>query len=379
MRGQIKWARMIAATSSADHLELPEQGEPAGRLESTHLPARWQLALSRAITDPAELLHELQLDPQLLEPARRAAAKFGLQVPRGFVARITKGNPDDPLLRQVLPLGAELDEVPGYISDPVGDLASIKGMGLLHKYHGRALLIATGACAIHCRYCFRREFPYSDHLAAVANWQPVLGALTADRSIHEVILSGGDPLILADHKLRALTDGLAQITHIRRLRIHTRLPVVLPERVDAGLKTWLGSLAQPAALRTPLRAHPATSLKTIVVIHANHANEIDTQVEAALAQLLDCKVILLNQSVLLKGVNDSAETLIELSEKLFRAGVLPYYLHLLDPVRGTAHFRVDAERAAALMRAVAARLPGYLVPRLVREPAGAPYKQPLPW
>lgn len=323
----------------------------------------WQLALSRAITDPAELLRELALDPGLIGPARRSAEKFGLKVPRGFLARMHKGDPNDPLLRQVLPLEAELDEAAGYSSDPVGDLASVKGTGLLHKYRGRALLIATGACAVHCRYCFRRDFPYSEHLAAAENWQPSLEHLAGDPSIREVILSGGDPLILADHKLRSLTDGLARLPHIERLRIHTRLPVVLPERIDDGFSRWL--------------AH--VPLRKVVVIHANHANEIDAQVEQALADLKACGVTLLNQSVLLKGVNDTADALTQLSEKLFAAGVLPYYLHLLDPVRGAAHFEVDAGHAARLMQEIAAQLPGYLVPRLVRERAGAPFKLPVSW
>lgn len=324
---------------------------------------RWQLALSRAVTDPAVLLQELDLSPQLIDPARRAAAAFGLKVPRSFLARMHKGDLDDPLLRQVLPLDAELADVQGFVSDPVGDLASTDGAGVLHKYQGRALLITTGACAVHCRYCFRREFPYSENLAAAANWQPALETLAADPSIREVILSGGDPLVLADHKLRALTEGLAQIPHIERLRIHTRLPVVLPERVDAGLKAWLGSLKS----------------RLVVVIHANHANEIDTSVERALADLTGCGATLLNQSVLLKGVNDSPDALVNLSERLFEAGVLPYYLHLLDPVRGAAHFRMDDSSAVEIVQAAAARLPGYLMPRLVREKPGAAFKLPVAW
>lgn len=344
---------MIAASSGTGQLTSAAQTEGP----------RWQLALSRAITDPADLLRELDLDPCLLDGARRAGSGFALKVPRGFLARMRKGDPNDPLLRQILPLDAELEDVPGFVGDPVGDLASAEGAGLLHKYHGRALLITTGACAVHCRYCFRREFPYSDHLAAAANWQPSLDLLTADTSIREVLLSGGDPLVLSDRKLRSLTDGLAQIPHIERLRIHTRLPVVLPERVDAGLKSWLASLKQ----------------RLIVVIHANHANEIDAGVERALADLAACGATLLNQSVLLKGVNDDAQALIDLSERLFAAGVLPYYLHLLDPVRGAAHFKVDDEHAVQLMQSIATALPGYLVPRLVREQAGAEFKVPIPW
>lgn len=330
---------------------------------STRQPARWQQALRAAITDPAELLDILDLDPALLEPARRAAQRFGLKVPRSFVARMARGDVADPLLRQVLPLGVELEEAEGFSADPVGDLASATRPGVLHKYRGRALLITTGACAIHCRYCFRREFPYSENLAATAEWASALAALRADQSITELILSGGDPLALADHKLRALTDALATLSQLKRLRIHTRFPVVLPERVDEGLIAWLRSIRLPV----------------VIVIHANHANEIDAAVKAALAGLAACGATLLNQSVLLRGINDGADALIALSERLFGAGVLPYYLHLLDRVRGTAHFEVSDERARALMREVAAALPGYLVPRLVREQAGAPFKTPLAW
>jgi EF-P beta-lysylation protein EpmB len=329
----------------------------------TRQPKHWQRALSEAITDPADLIAALNLDPAFLEPARRAADRFGLKVPRGFLARMRPGDPDDPLLRQVLPLGDELDDYPGFVSDPVGDLASRKRSGLLHKYQGRALLITTGACALHCRYCFRREFPYSENIAAAGNWQPALDALAADPGIEELLLSGGDPLSLSDRKLKALTDGLGALPHIKRLRLHTRQPVVLPERIDAGFSAWFSRVTQ----------------QKIVVIHANHPNEIDASVRDALARVKDCGATLLNQSVLLKGVNDDSATLAALSESLFDAGVLPYYLHLLDPVRGAGHFDVDATRAAELTQALARRLPGYLVPRLVREVPGAPYKQPMPW
>lgn len=340
---------MIAASSRSDHTFQPAGG--------------WQLLMRQAVTDPAELLRMLELDDRWLEPARQAAATFGLKVPRGFVARMRTGDPFDPLLLQVLPLHAELEAVQGYVSDPVGDLASTSGAGMLHKYVGRALLITTGACAVHCRYCFRREFPYADNLAAAAQWQPALDALAADPTIEELILSGGDPLSLADHKLQTLTDGLKSLPHLRRLRIHTRQPIVLPERVDSGFAEWLRGLPWPV----------------VIVIHANHANEIDAPVERALSALAACGATLLNQSVLLKRINDSADALTALSEKLFSAGVLPYYLHLLDPVRGAAHFNVEETQAVELMRAAAARLPGYLVPRLVRERAGAPFKTPIHW
>jgi EF-P beta-lysylation protein EpmB len=350
---------MIAASSATDHNCPPSAGSSSSGSSSQG----WQALLRQAITDPAELLHALALGPEWLQPARRAAATFGLKVPRGFVARMRKGDPVDPLLLQVLPLHAELEHTPGYVGDPVGDLASTQGAGVLHKYDGRALLITTGACAVHCRYCFRREFPYAGHLAAATHWQPALQALAADDSIHEIILSGGDPLSLADHKLQALTDGLRTIRHIRRLRIHTRHPIVLPERIDAPFLQWLRALPWPV----------------VIVVHANHANEIDVRVEQALRDLTTAGATLLNQSVLLKRINDTPDAHIALSEKLFTAGVLPCYLHLLDPVRGAAHFDVDAPTAAHLMRAIATRLPGYLVPRLVREHPGAPYKTPVHW
>jgi EF-P beta-lysylation protein EpmB len=334
---------MIAASPLADHSE------------------RWQLLLAEAVTDPAELIALLGLDPALVEPARRAAARFGLRVPRGFVARMRRGDPDDPLLRQVLPLAAELDEAPGFVADPVADLASEAAPGLLHKYQGRALLVTTGACGVHCRYCFRREYPYADHGAGGGRWRDAVAAIAADPSLHEAILSGGDPLSLGNSRLAALVEALESIPHLRRLRIHTRQPIVLPERVDEGL---LALLAR-------------TRLKTVVVVHANHAAEIDGRVAAALAAMAERGALLLNQGVLLAGVNDSVEALATLSERLAEARVLPYYLHLLDRVRGSAHFEVAEPAAIALVEALRSRLPGYLVPRLVREEPGTGSKTPV--
>jgi len=324
-------------------------------------PERWQEALREAITDPAELIAVLGLDPALVEPARRAAARFPLRVPRGFVARMRRGNPQDPLLRQVLPLGAELVEKPGFVSDPVGDLPSAAGPGVLHKYAGRALLIATGACAVHCRYCFRREFPYAEQLAGAARFEPALELIRQDASLQEVILSGGDPLSLSSSRLAELGAALDAVPHLRRLRIHTRQPIVLPERVDASLLGWLASMRLPVTM----------------VVHANHPAEIDATVTAAMRSIAGLGVTLLNQSVLLKGVNDSADTLQELGERLFDARVLPYYLHLLDRVRGAAHFEVREDDARGIVEALRARLPGYLVPRLVREEAGRHSKTPV--
>ncbi|MGE0114289.1 MAG: EF-P beta-lysylation protein EpmB [Steroidobacteraceae bacterium] len=329
---------------------------------ATHLP-RWQQVLAQAVTDPAELLEILQLDPALLPAARAAARLFPLRVPRGFIARMQRGNPADPLLRQVLPLDAELQETPGYSADPVGDIASRIAPGVLHKYAGRALLIATGACGVHCRYCFRRHFPYGEETASSGHWQAAVTAIAADPSLREVILSGGDPLTLNDRRLQELTRQLEQIPHVKRLRIHSRQPIVLPERVDAGLLTWLGS----------------SRLQTLLVLHANHAQEINDEVVSACRALRDGGVTLLNQSVLLRGVNDSVTALAQLSESLFSAGIQPYYLHLLDRVQGAAHFEVAEAQAQALMRGLTASLPGYLVPRLVREISGHASKTPVPF
>ncbi|MBB5206816.1 EF-P beta-lysylation protein EpmB [Chiayiivirga flava] len=322
-------------------------------------PADWRAAWRDAVTDPAELLRLLDL-PQLA--ARLAAAGgFPLRVPRGFVARMRRGDAADPLLRQVLPLDDEDRIVPGFGLDAVGDLAARGARGVLHKYHGRALLVATGACAIHCRYCFRRHFPYGEEAAAANGWQSALDYMRGDPSIDEVLLSGGDPLSLSTPKLADLTDALRTVPHLRRLRIHTRLPVVLPERIDAALLDWFGALPWPVVL----------------VIHANHANELDDSVAAALAALARRGVRLYNQAVLLRGVNDDEDALVDLSTRLFELGVQPYYLHQLDRVAGTAHFEVDDVRALALVERVRARLPGYLVPQLVREVPGAASKTPI--
>lgn len=320
--------------------------------------ADWKNALANAIRDPAELLALLELPRILLADARIAASGFPLRVPRGYLSRMEKGNLHDPLLRQVLPIAEENLQVEGYGLDPVGDLGASATPGLLHKYRGRVLLVATAACAIHCRYCFRRHFPYSEENPAQQQWQPALGYIRDHEDIHEVILSGGDPLAMDDVRLGALINTLDGIPHLRRLRIHTRLPVVLPERIDSGL---LDILRQ-------------TRLQSVMVIHANHANELDREVAEALNSLHQAGITLLNQAVLLKGVNDDTDTLSELSEALFRYRVQPYYLHLLDKVQGAAHFDVPVARALELMGELRQRLPGYLVPNLVRELAGAPNK-----
>jgi EF-P beta-lysylation protein EpmB len=326
-------------------------------------PPAWQAAMREAVTDPAELLKLLRLDDTLLPGARSAAATFPLRVPRGYVSRMRPGDPADALLLQVLPLGAEERPVAGFGQDAVGDLASLRGDGLLRKYHGRALLISTGACAVHCRYCFRRHFPYDEQNASRHAWRDALEAIHGDLSLEEVILSGGDPLSLSDRRLSELASMLDAVPHLRRLRIHTRTPIVLPERVDDALLGWLAQ----------------GRLRRVMVLHANHPREIDPAVQAALTRLKKTGVTLLNQSVLLRGINDNPETLAQLSERLFEGGVMPYYLHQLDRVQGAAHFEVPVHDAAVIMRKLSARLPGYLVPRLVKETSGAPSKLPMHW
>lgn len=320
----------------------------------------WRALWREAVTDPRELLGLVGLG-HLADRLPADDAGFAVRVPRGFVARMRQGDPGDPLLLQTLPQLAERDVVPGFAVDAVGDMAARSAQGVLHKYEGRALLIASGSCAINCRYCFRRHFPYGDEMAAAGQWRKALEHVRQDSSISELILSGGDPLSLATSKLEELTQGLAEIPHVTRLRIHTRLPVVLPERIDEAFGQWLAQLP----------------LQKVVVLHANHANEFDTTVDAACARLRDAGATLLNQSVLLRGINDDADTLAALSERLFAAGVLPYYLHQLDRVQGAAHFEVDDARALSLMEAVRHRLPGYLVPKLVREIGGEPSKRPV--
>lgn len=332
------------------------------RTQAGWQPESWQRELAEGYRLPAELLAALGLDAQSLPGVDFDPRNpFPQRVPLSYVRRIRRGDPDDPLLRQVLPLLQERAPSPaGYVRDPVGDLDSALAPGVLHKYRGRALLIATGACAVHCRYCFRRHFPYADASGA-GEWDAALAALADDPDLREIILSGGDPLALTTRRLAALIERLAGLPRLRRLRLHSRLPVVLPARIDDSLLELLAG----------------THLKTVMVIHANHANEIDAEVRDALGRLTDAGIALLNQSVLLRGVNDDAAALAALSEALFDASVTPYYLHLLDRVEGAAHFEVGTEEALRIHGELRAMLPGYLVPRLVREEPGAPSKTPL--
>lgn len=321
----------------------------------------WQTQLAQAIRDPRELLARLGLDDRWLPGANQGHALFEVRVPEAYLARMRPKDPQDPLLRQVLPVTAETDSVAGFVSDPLEEAAHTPRRGLIHKYHGRVLLIASPTCAINCRYCFRRHFPYTENSPSRAQWEEALTYLRRDPSIQEAILSGGDPLASSDRRLAWLVERLGEIPHLRRLRIHTRLPVVIPDRVDDALLAWL----------------QATRLQTVMVLHINHPNEIDAAVVDACKRLRGAGVTLLNQSVLLRGVNDDVGTLEELSERLFSAGVLPYYLHVLDPVAGAAHFDVPDSEALALVDALRTRLAGFLLPRLVREVPGEASKTPL--
>jgi EF-P beta-lysylation protein EpmB len=284
-----------------------------------------------------------------------------MRVPLPYVARMRPGDPADPLLRQVLPTTDEGRSVPGFGRDPVGEMAALTAPGVLQKYAGRALLLTTGACPVHCRYCFRRHFPYAEAHAGRNRWREALHHVRAETGVREIILSGGDPLSMADEKLSELVHAVADIPHVQRLRIHTRMPVVLPSRVDDGLIAWLAG----------------TRLRVLVVLHANHPNELDAEVQAACARLAATRVTLLNQAVLLKGVNDAVTVLSRLSERLIELGVLPYYLRQLDRVQGAAHFAVEDARAVEILTGLRTILPGYLVPRLVRERPGMAYKTPV--
>jgi L-lysine 2,3-aminomutase len=321
----------------------------------------WQLAMKQAVRDPRELCRMLELPAELEAPAVRAARLFPLFAPRSYVARIERGNPRDPLLRQILPLDAEFESPEDFSDDPVGDLGAAIAPGLLHKYHGRVLMVTIGACAVHCRYCFRRHFPYEDSPPSAETWRRSLRVIAADESIREVILSGGDPLTVVDSLLAELAGRLAAIRHVARLRIHTRLPIMIPERINDELLGWLS----------------ATRLTPIVVIHANHPAELQGTAAHAIGRLVDAGIPVLNQSVLLRGVNDDLETLVALSERLIALRAMPYYLHQLDRVRGAAHFDVPIPHGLKLIEGLQARLPGYAVPRYVCEQAGAENKIPL--
>ena len=320
----------------------------------------WLSQLADVITSPDELLRLLDLDqhPELLA-GREAKRLFALRVPRAFVARMEKGNPDDPLLKQTITLQDEFITAPVQHRSPEEQNSVVPG--LLHKYLNRALLLVKGGCAVNCRYCFRRHFPYAENRGNKRNWQVALDYIAAHSELDEIIFSGGDPLMAKDHELDWLLTQLEAIPHIKRLRIHSRLPIVIPARITDGL------VSRPAQSR----------LQVLLVNHINHANEIDDAFRAAMARLRQVGVTLLNQSVLLRGVNDSARVLADLSNALFDAGVLPYYLHVLDRVQGAAHFMVTDEEARQIMRELLTLVSGYMVPKLAREIGGEPSKTPL--
>ncbi len=323
--------------------------------------APWQDILARLISNPDELLARLGLQSADLPIPEQVLRDFPLRVPESLLGRIRPGDPADPILLQVLPGVREGDDTPGYSVDPLSEAEFNPRPGLLHKYHGRALMLTAPHCAIHCRYCFRRHFPYDDNTPGRLQWQQSLDYLRQNTDVDEVIFSGGDPLAAGDRQLSWLSREIAAIPHVRRLRIHTRTPIVVPQRVCAELLDWLS----------------ASPLQKVMVIHSNHPNEINDEVASAMAAIRGAGVTLLNQSVLLAGINDDADVLAELSEKLFSANVLPYYVHMLDRVQGVAHFDVDEDRAEHIMSQLRNRLPGYLVPRLVREIPGEGSKTPL--
>lgn len=336
--------RLAMITQEADGWQMPD----------------WRRQQADLVTDAGELCALLGLDPAALPDGLDAGPDFPLRVPRRYLQLIEPGNPADPLLRQILASGRERETVPGYGADPLEEGEHTAVPGLLHKYHGRALLVVTGACAVHCRYCFRRHFPYQSHLSG-GRWRAALDWLAGRPDIHEIILSGGDPLTLGNERLAQLLDELATLPHLKRLRIHSRTPVVIPERLDEGLRTLMDSDRWRATL----------------VLHANHPREVSPALAAACRPLARAGVTLLNQAVLLAGVNDDETVLADLSEALFDAGILPYYLHQLDAVAGAAHFAVPDGRARTLHRALRARLPGFLVPRLAREEPGEAAKTVL--
>lgn len=320
----------------------------------------WQKELAMSFTDPAVLLRHLSLDPANYIEDAQARSLFPMRVPRHFASLMEPANPDDPLLRQVLPLRDEFIQHPGFTADPL-DEHDTEQPGLLHKYQSRVLLIVRGGCAVNCRYCFRRHFPYGDNAANRQQLEQTMDYLRSAPEVNEVILSGGDPLMAKDSHLAWLADQISTLSHIKRLRIHTRLPVVLPERLDTEFVDWFTQ----------------SPLQRILVLHINHANEVSKQLIARLKPLRESGVTLLNQAVLLRGINDSGEAQEALSEALFAAGILPYYLHVLDKVEGAGHFYIDDDAARKVMEETIKRLPGFLVPKLVREMGGQPGKTPV--
>ena len=312
-------------------------------------------------TNPLELLETLNLTPEQMLFSTEAVQDFHFKVPAAYVHKIHPGTPDDPLLRQIFPVQQELELTPGYTKDPLDEANSLSQPGLLQKYHGRALLLVTPGCAINCRYCFRRHYPYEDKGHSWKQVEQNIELIKQDSSVSEVILSGGDPLSLSDSRFAELVKMLENIPHLKRLRIHTRFPVVEPERIN---EQFLNILA-------------ASQLRIIMVLHINHAQEIGLDNKKSILKLHKQQVTLLNQSVLLKGVNDNADTLAELSETLIDNHIVPYYLHMLDKIQGSAHFEVADDDAKIIYQQLRTKLSGYLLPRLVRETSGEKSKTPI--
>ena len=342
---------MIPVSSSS--VQLHEQKTPAKEC--------WQQLFSNSLLTPEQLISRLELPKNLLPEIQQAHKLFQLRVPEPYLQRIKKGELNDPLLKQILPLGLEARQTPGYIEDPLEERNSNPIAGLVHKYKSRVLLITSGACAINCRYCFRRHFDYQDNALSQERIDQVVNYLHQDKNINEVILSGGDPLATSDQRLNLLLEKIASVPHIKRLRIHTRLPVVIPQRITDKL---LESLSQ-------------SRLKIVWVLHINHAQEIDLDLQQACQRIKQAGMLLLNQSVLLKGINDSIESLVDLSEALFNTDIQPYYLHVFDPVAGAAHFNIPDKEAILLWKKLQAELPGFLLPKLVREIPGESSKSLL--
>ena len=336
-----------AASPTTDRGNLPVHSETSGD---------WRASIRQAIRSVAQLRSFVGLPVD-----DEADHGFPVFVTREFASRIRRGDPHDPLLRQVLPTHAESQSPVGFGSDPVGDPAAAAAPGLLHKYDGRALILTTAACGVHCRYCFRREFDYAGHSGRSERFDGALKYLKQHDSIEEVLLSGGDPLMMTNAALFDLLDSTEAVGHVRRLRLHTRMPIVLPSRVDDELLDRL----------------QASRLAVWIVVHVNHAAEIDSLTAAALSRMVDAGIPVLNQSVLLAGVNDMDNALVELSRRLINLRVTPYYLHQLDRVSGASHFEVDENRGLELIEAMRACLPGYAVPTLVREIAGRASKTPV--
>lgn len=370
---------MQIVAGNREFVRTSSQSLGEGELSAPNAPSDWRKELREGLRTTAELLEAVGLATHNMEasdasernfqlaasgvfrPSEVAAEQFRVLAPRSYLSRMERGNPFDPLLLQVLPAVGELTSPADFARDPVGDLKSERLPGLLQKYDGRALMILSGACAVHCRYCFRRHFPYDETPRGLAGWQTAIDEIAADASIHEVILSGGDPLTIVDHSLAELAERLAAIPHLKRLRVHSRVPIVIPSRVNNELLAWMRG----------------TRLAPIMVVHSNHPREIDSDVAAALSRMVDAGIVVLNQAVLLRGVNDDFETLRGLCETLVNLRVMPYYLHQLDRVTGAAHFLVEESRGRELIEQLRASLPGYAVPKYVAEIAGHTSKSPL--